>query len=828
MVKDCNTVYENDKYNVYFKEFTFDLSDFQKYSIEAIVSGNHSLVTAHTGSGKTLPAEFAIDFFVKSGKKVIYTSPIKALSNQKFHEFSEKFPHIEFGILTGDIKHNPGADVLIMTTEILNNTLFQLKLKDKNKEYNPVLHFDMNIEEELACVIFDEIHYINDADRGKVWEESIINIPSHIQLVMLSATIDNPKRFAGWIETIKQGEKEVYLSYTYHRVVPLEHYFYYTFGDHVMNLVKDKQIEGDFKSIHNKILPIKENTNFNINVYNKLTGVEKYLEKYHINSKPNTQFVLNSISRYLKMNNMLPAICFGFSRALLEKLADYMEINFYDDDNKMSNTIEDKVKKHLMKLNNYKEYINLPEFTNFIKYLKKGIAIHHSGITPVFREIIELLFAKGDIKFLFATETMSIGINMPTKTVLFTDLEKWDGKEKRLLLSHEYTQMAGRAGRRNIDKIGYVIHLSNLFKTPGEIGYRNLLNNKPQLLESKFKISYNLILSLIHEKQYNYIDYVKKSMLNLTMNDQINVIDKNIEKLVSELNVVNKTEIDDFYNEFKKYDKLKKNLQFVKPKLRNKYQNNLKSLECEDWFKYYNDYKAIDEKNEEIKYLVKRKTEIDNYLKEQIELMIYLLNANGFLITSNAIDTSNINSTFILTEKGKIALEIKEVNILIFSDILLKTNYLENFNIEEIIIILGIFNNLKVKEEYREFNPSNQKIALLYKKICEISINYENKEIENNLDTGLEYDFNIDLEEFLVNWLKCKNDTNCIMIINNFIWKKGLFTGELIKSVLKIVNITNELINICETYEKINLLNKLQYIEEKLLKFIMTNKSLYV
>lgn len=822
MVKDCDTAYTNTEYNKYFDEFNFDLSDFQKYAIEAIVSGNHSLVTAHTGSGKTLPAEFAISYFVNQGKKVIYTSPIKALSNQKFHEFSDKFPNIDFGILTGDIKHNPGADVLIMTTEILNNTLFQLKLKEKNDEYNPILHFDMNIEEELACVIFDEVHYINDADRGKVWEETIINIPNNIQLVMLSATIDNPKRFASWIETIKENEKIVYLSYTYHRVVPLEHYFYYTFGDHVLNLVKDKNIESDFKAIHNKILPIKKSGLFNINDYNYLLSVEKYLEKYHVNSKPNIQFVLNNISRFLKENEMLPAICFGFSRSLLEKLAGYIEINFYNDENIMSNTIEDKVKKHLLKLNNYKEYLNLPEFSVFIKLLKKGIAIHHSGITPVFREIIELLFARGEIKFLFATETMSIGINMPTKTVIFTDLEKWDGKHKRLLLSHEYTQMAGRAGRRNIDKIGYVIHLNNLFKTPSEIAYKDLLNNKPQLLESKFKISYNLLLSLIHEQHYNYIDYVKKSMLNLSINDQIMLIDKEIEVLNIQLGKYEKEELNEHIDNYKKYNKIKKDLQFVKPKLRIKYQNQLKELEKEDWFKFYPDLKEIDTIKSEIYSLQNSKSNIEGYLKEQIDLMIFLLKGNGFIIDINEDEKP------ILTEKGKIALELKEVNNLVFSELLLKTDFLKNFDIEDLIIILSCFNNLKIKEEYRDYRSSKSNINEILNEISDLSISYENKEITNNLDSGLDYNFNIDLEEFIINWLKCKNDINCQIVINNYIWKKALFTGELIKSVLKIVNIANELIKICETYEKLDLLNKLQHIEESLLKFIMTNKSLYV
>jgi antiviral helicase SKI2 len=199
MVKICNAPYNNNAIQEHFDKFPFPLSDFQKYAIEAIVTGDHVLVTAHTGSGKTLPAEFALEYFVSQGKKVVYTSPIKALSNQKFYEFTQKFPHISFGILTGDIKINPEANVLIMTTEILMNTLYAKNRKDVKT--NSLTMFEMDFNNELACVIFDEIHYINDLDRGKVWEETIMMLPQHIQMVMLSATLDSPEKFALWCET---------------------------------------------------------------------------------------------------------------------------------------------------------------------------------------------------------------------------------------------------------------------------------------------------------------------------------------------------------------------------------------------------------------------------------------------------------------------------------------------------------------------------------------------------------------------------------------------------------------------------------------------------
>ena len=224
MVKICDQIYpkaNEAKYAEYFDKFPYSLSSFQKYAIEAIVEDNHVLVTAHTGSGKTLPAEFAIEYFVSLGKKVIYTSPIKALSNQKFYEFSKKFPHISFGILTGDIKTNPEADVLIMTAEILQNTLYRRRHNsagqiEPHTTASTSLTFDMNFETELACVIMDEVHYINDQDRGKAWEETIMMLPLHVQMVMLSATLDKPEKFAFWCENrgdaiANNSKKQVYL-----------------------------------------------------------------------------------------------------------------------------------------------------------------------------------------------------------------------------------------------------------------------------------------------------------------------------------------------------------------------------------------------------------------------------------------------------------------------------------------------------------------------------------------------------------------------------------------------------------------------------------------
>ena len=362
--------------NQVFKKWTFELSDFQKHAIDGIYNEKHVLITAHTASGKTLPAEFAIEHFIKNGKKVIYTAPIKALSNQKFRDFQNKFPDIDFGILTGDIKFNPEAQVLIMTTEILRNTLFQKQMIENDiiKEDQIELHFEMDIRKELGCVIFDEVHYINDANRGKVWEETIIMLPKTVLMVMLSATIDKPDKFASWVE--KQSEREVILCPTDKRVVPLTHNAFFTCPKSIYETLplNIKNIIDDDGFYEQTVLLKAQNKQFNDAKYHRLLKVMKHFKLNNI--RVNDTFVLNQIVRYLKEKKLIPAICFVFSRKQVEIMASKISTNLFDKDSKKPSIVEAECKKIIMKLPNYKEYLTLPMFNTIIRLLQKGIAIH--------------------------------------------------------------------------------------------------------------------------------------------------------------------------------------------------------------------------------------------------------------------------------------------------------------------------------------------------------------------------------------------------------------------------------------------------------------------
>jgi superfamily II RNA helicase len=823
-----DTFTQNELYKNHFDKFPFELSDFQKYSIQAILEGNHILVTAHTGSGKTLPAEFAIEYFISQGKKVIYTSPIKALSNQKFYEFSKKFPHISFGILTGDIKFNPEADVLIMTTEILRNTLLQKTINMNNNNECVPLQFEMDFENELTAVVFDEIHYINDLDRGKVWEETIMMLPSHIQFIMLSATIDKSEIFAQWIEDVKTNEeyqKKVYLAPTNHRVVPLKHYFYTTMPQGPFKNIKDKEfIKFINEFLHKPITLKNETTNYHKENHEKIRKLLNYIQKNNCHIKP--AFVLNEIAKYLNQNDMLPAICFVFSRKLVERYAQLINVSLFEENSTIPSTIKRECEQILRKLPNFKEYLNLPEFDIITRLLEKGVAIHHSGIMPIFREMIELLFSKGYIKLLFATETFAVGINMPTKTVLFTGFDKFNGTSMRMLYPHEYTQMAGRAGRRGLDTIGHVIHLNNMFELPYSTDYEQMITGNPQLLQSKFKISYNLVLNFLQYNN-NTLDFANKSMCNGEIEKNITGIEEHIITLKNNLEkkFTNPTYQYVITNKdtFEKYIQLNEDLKTSKQKARKQIQRTLENISNGD--------KQFKNHLEQFNTIINGKKEIQEYEERIVSLKQYFQssfnNITSFLQCYHFID--NDNKT---TEKGIIATYIQETHCLAFTVLLVNSNYFNDFSSYEIAAILSCFSNIRIKEDNKIHNTStltsNTNLNILLNNIKNIYENYNSEELRYNIEMNDSSLYIFELVNPILNWCESENEQSCKEIIKKCEYDFEIFTGEFIKAILKINNMVNELKNVAEFLGNVELLHKLVEIPELTLKFIATNQSLYI
>jgi superfamily II RNA helicase len=837
MVKICSlTSYpkENqEKYKCYFEKYEYPLHIFQKYSIEAIVEGHHILATAPTGSGKTLPGEFSIDYFHSKGKKVIYTTPIKALSNQKFYDFTNKYKDISIGLITGDIKTNPDADVLIMTTEILLNKLFQIKSNNSAKIPESSISFEMDIETELGCVVFDEIHMINDQSRGHVWEQCIMLLPKHIQMIGLSATLDNPERFALWLENKgvynENPEKIVYLASKKDRAVPLTHYGFITTTSGIFKAVKDKSVQEEIKSFINKPFVLQNSKGeFDELQYSKMNKMMKLFENNNVRMK--RQHVLNQVTKHLVENEMLPALCYVFSRKQLEVCANEVTTNLLEFDNKTPYIIDRECEHIIRKLPNYQEYLNLPEYINMVTLLRKGIAIHHSGVTPVLREMVELLFAKGFIKLLFCTETMSVGINMPVKTTIFTDVCKFDGENNRMLYSHEYTQAAGRAGRLGLDTVGHVIHLNNLFRNVDTMtSYKTMMSGKPPTLKSKFKISYNLLLNLIDIGDNNFINFARKSMVKDDLDSELKEIYYAISREQSKLDTLETTikttrtpaaVIDEYLKLIESQktavNKKRKEIERQIETIRDQYVNiEFDKIKVEN---YNQKLRTIDDLQEQYNF-------VEKYIDNNVQTIVNLLQDDGFVQLENDSNVSSLS----LTTRGMIATHLKESHCLVFSR-LFEENVFDTLNPIQIVMLLSCLTNIVVKDEYKNYIPKTYDISVkeIIFRVKNMYNDYITKETKLNINSGIEYTFHYDLINYVDKWCYCENDQECKAVLQKLADEKEIFLGEFVKALLKINNICSELEKIAELIGNMSLLSKLKEIPAMTLKYVVTNQSLYV
>lgn len=833
MIEICNSTFKDEAYQSDFDKYPFPLSDFQKWAIKGIKTDKNVLITAHTGSGKTLPAENAINHFVSLNKKIIYCSPLKALSNEKFNDFTHKFPHITFGILTGDIKFNPDADVLIMTTEILRNNLFQMK-EGVVENTNMTLDFEMDIKNELACVIYDEIHYINDVDRGHVWEESIMLLPETTQIMGLSATIQNPEKLCNLLH--QSNKKPVYLCSNKKRVVPLIHHVYYAIPENAKKKLKDKTlklIEGTV----NKPIVLKQDNTFNDEAVHTIKKVDEALFQYK-NVKVNKHFIMNNMVEYLKTHDLLPGIVFVFSRKQCYDYAKKITIPLFENNENMASIIKKECKEILIKkLSNWNEYINLKEYVELVSMLEKGIAVHHSGVTPIFREMIELLFKKGYVRLLFATETFAVGINMPTRSVVFTALKKYTQGGYRCLFPHEYTQMAGRAGRRGIDTVGYIFHLNNFYINKNTVNvdeYRHIVNGNSQEIQSRISITPSMILRYLYTtNRCNIDEYLKNSMIYDETLKQQNYLKLKQQQLMkhydaceAELeNYTFKTSYEsalDFYNYM------------------NESTNCLNATVSQSVIKRYRKtVKKWGEKNLEhdVNVIIKFKKaesqliKLDEciipheyYFRKDLETQVDILLKNQFL-EGNRVD-------FKLTTKGMIASIVQEMPGLAIAEYFTQhLDYISNLSPIELVVILSIFTNIRVSDDDCVYDPTILEIPYVCKKNVDIIKNYLNKYLDieifycNSLAKKYEIQYNIC--ETVYKWCNASSEEECINVFNELAhW--GIFLGDFVKAILKINNIVNELEKVAELTENMQLLSVLTKIPKITLKSVVTNNSLYL
>ncbi|MGL4377525.1 MAG: DEAD/DEAH box helicase, partial [Microcoleaceae cyanobacterium] len=426
--------------------FPFALDNFQKDAIRALDAGKSVVVCAPTGSGKTLIGEYSIHQALARGGRVFYTTPLKALSNQKLRDFRAQFGTDQVGLLTGDISINRDAPILVMTTEIFRNMLYGTPIGEVGTSLVGV-----------QTVVLDECHYMNDRQRGTVWEESIIYCPREIQLVALSATVANSEQLTDWINRVHGPTELIYSDF---RPVPLQFHF------------------GNDKGI----FPLLDDTKKRINPRLATTRKQSKEQRGHIPA-PSLTYMLSLLAQ----RDMLPAIYFIFSRRGCDRaVAEIGSLSLVtpQEEALLRGLVMDFLARN-------------PEAgrSGQIEALCKGVAAHHAGILPAWKGLVEELFTKGLIKVVFATETLAAGINMPARTTVISTLSKRTDRGHRLLNPSEFLQMAGRAGRRGMDELGYVVTVQTPFEGAKEASY--LATSKPDALSSQFTPSYGMVLNLL-------------------------------------------------------------------------------------------------------------------------------------------------------------------------------------------------------------------------------------------------------------------------------------------------------------------------------------------
>ena len=785
-------------------QFPYKLDSFQLIGIKAIQDSEDVLITAHTGSGKTVLALYGIAHSLKKDRKVVYTSPTKSLSNQKYAEFSEQFGRENVGIMTGDIKMNPEAPCMIMTTEILRNML--MKHAEENdfskNETNNDNQFQQKYSssafqqfyptmkiEDIEAIILDEVHYINDPDRGRVWEEVIVLAPKEATLIMLSATLDKPEIFCSWIGNMR--EKNIHLIPTSHRVVPLRHYFW-----------KGTDYKGDDGKTKTKYSLIEI-----VSEKNVFMNYEQLRSKYKIYD---IQKMMNQFIDYIINHNYAPALFFKLSRKKCEQLCKmvHKKLVNHDELTQIETTFD-----HYMR--EYKPvYGKLAQFQDVYNQLCKGVVYHHSGLIPILKEIIEIIYAKGLIKILFATETFSIGVNMPTKTVVFTELEKFDNKGQRFLRSDEYKQMAGRAGRRGLDTFGTVIVLPTM-EIPSEHNLKDIMNGKSPSFQSRFHITYSFVLKSFQTSDLESTHFLSKtfrndankksiisnSLIKATLLEKINSFEfstkeqKDLEEYTKILNKMNDSvfqmnrkqlsKLDSEKNKFETNSSFKPILEkYNKQKV---FKDQLESIESQDWM-------------------------AENEMKTSMNYMTQILQKFGYLSPENH-----------LTQKGLIASTIQECNELLLTE-LLESKEIRSLTMPELITIFAsLMNERDATTEEKmisDLKLPKYMLNILYN-LQEFGDKYIDAENAHKFQTILDFDIYLDFLEPIYHWSSGKSIQEVYQFTN-------MYDGNFVKAVLRVNNICESVKGVFQMIGDYEMLKVLENSQEMLIRDITCINSLYI
>ncbi len=458
------------EFELFGAELPFPLDDFQEQACRALEGGHGVLVAAPTGAGKTIVGEFAIHLALASGQKVFYTTPIKALSNQKFAELVKRYGKDRVGLLTGDNNNNSEAQIVVMTTEVLRNMIYATSATLK----------------DLGFVVMDEVHYLADRFRGAVWEEVILHLPKYVKVVSLSATVSNAEEFGAWLAEVR-GNTQIIVSE--HRPVPLHQHV--LFGDELLELFENGsgqlRVNPELTQKHQarSRSPIRSRGKY---------GKGRGDSRSNPNQRNFPRLDKPEIVEKLEDLQLLPAIFFIFSRAGCDQAV----INCRRAGIRLTSKEEQQEIRSLVEARCSSisdEDLDTLGYFEWLESLERGFASHHAGMLPAFKEVVEELFLRKLVRVVFATETLALGINMPARTVVLERLDKYNGESRVNITAGEYTQLTGRAGRRGIDTEGHSVVLWGAQLDPNIVA--GLASKRTYPLNSSFRPTYNMAVNLI-------------------------------------------------------------------------------------------------------------------------------------------------------------------------------------------------------------------------------------------------------------------------------------------------------------------------------------------
>jgi len=800
----------------------YELDPFQKHAVLAIHANSHVFVTAKTGSGKTFVGEYLVARALAAGGRVFYTTPIKSLSNQKYHDLKRLFPAASVGILTGDIKMCPDADVVVMTAEILRNLFYKRGTATENVGLSAAVSLD-----RVVGIVMDEVHYIQDPDRGHVWEESLILCPRHLQLVLLSATLPSAADLAGWLARL-HGRHTCLLSTTY-RVVPLEHgviaanRVFTPFldaagkwhGDVYRGWLRERDERAHAVDIFKKNVksaqkapgasrPGQAWSRAEHDAIREAAGAALRGPEHKITTETPTGTLLNTVE-WLQAHAALPALFFIFSRKRCETLAAAAAqvANLLDAEESTSagRIFDFHLSRYRSTLESSAQYYALREL------VVKGVAFHHSGIQPLLKEIVEILFSKGLIRCLFATETFAVGLNMPTRTVVFLELEKMsDGGKRRLLRADEYIQMAGRAGRRGLDKRGLVLYQplhsaggnrDDQVLEPAEL--QSMVCGSLPALESRMRFGYDFVLrqflnpELAGTAEQSYWAFQQRAA-RVSLDKEIAALAAEKQELSTKFSAAD-------YRAFQEKIRLEKELAGAKNAAARRLRHNLDTLNSEN--------AALANKNEVWRRLQTVEHELKRRVVEAAEwdaAPLLYLDPVKKLLRSWAMLADGT-----LTQLGIAATECNEANCILLPR-LVAEGRLRGVPADEIPVILAAMLNESAGSDEQPPEPGSLGLAASTVETlwwlsdqAQNAVDAEKQEMIDNQRSGF-WDLSLLWVAVVAAWVRGGQNVAAIAA------EYGLFEGNVLRGLMRVTNMMEELAAVAELMGDLELLEQLRSV----------------